>query len=82
MRDGMHPLQEGLEPDSPDKRSTFAKINLKAAMNEDHEFVTAMLAIVSASVMLVAGQLYIENTSLQLRLPSAAQVASGEAGPP
>jgi len=51
-------------------------------MNEDHQLATAMLAIAFAAVMLVAGQLYIENTSMQLRPTSAAQVASGEAGLP
>jgi hypothetical protein len=51
-------------------------------MNEDREFVMAMTATAFAAVILVAGLLYMENTSMQLRPTSAAQVASGEAGLP
>jgi hypothetical protein len=38
-------------------------------MNEVHQLATAMLAIAFAAVMLVAGQLFIENRSA--RLPAA-----------
>ena len=50
-------------------------------MNEAHELVSAMLAIAFAAVMLVIGQLYIENRSMQApTTSSAAQVALREAG--
>jgi hypothetical protein len=45
-------------------------------MNDAHELVSAMLAIVFAAVTLVAGQLYIENTSTKLPIVPAAQMAS------
>ena len=45
-------------------------------MNEVDELVTAMLAIVLAAVMLVAGGLYIENTPKQRPAIPAAQMAS------
>jgi hypothetical protein len=52
-------------------------------MNEDREFVMVMLATAFAAVMLVAGLLYIEKTSMQLRPALAAHVAFwGEAGLP
>jgi hypothetical protein len=45
-------------------------------MNEVDELVTAMLAIVFAAVMLVAGGLYIESTPKQRPAIPAAQMAS------
>jgi hypothetical protein len=51
-------------------------------MNEDSEFVMAMLAIAFAATVLVAGLLYIQKTSMQLPPALAAQVTSGEAGLP
>ena len=44
-------------------------------MNEFHQLATAMLTIAFAAVMLVAGQLYIENMSARLQAgPMAASV--------
>jgi hypothetical protein len=51
-------------------------------MNEDSEFVTAMLVIAFAAAMLVAGLLYMQKTSMQLPLALAAQATSGETGLP
>jgi hypothetical protein len=49
----------------------------RAHMNEFHQLATAMLAIAFAAVMLVAGQLYIENKSARLSAaPTVAMAAS------
>ena len=45
-------------------------------MNEVPQLATAMLAIAFAAVMLVAGQLYIENKSARLTAVPAALTAS------
>jgi hypothetical protein len=45
-------------------------------MNEVHQLATAMLAIAFAAVMLVAGQLFIENRSARLPAAPAALIAS------
>ena len=45
-------------------------------MNEVPQLATAMLAIAFAAVMLVAGQLYIENKSATLTAVPAALIAS------
>jgi hypothetical protein len=45
-------------------------------MNEIHQLATAMLAIVFAAVMLVAGQLFIEKRSARLPAAPAALIAS------
>ena len=45
-------------------------------MNEVPQLATAMLAIAFAAVMLVAGQLYIENRSARLPAVPAALMAS------
>ena len=45
-------------------------------MNEVPQLATAMLAIAFAAVMLVAGQLYIENKSATLAAVPAALIAS------
>jgi len=39
----------------------------RAQMNEFYQLATAMLAIAFAAVMLVAGQLFIENKSARLQ---------------
>jgi hypothetical protein len=45
-------------------------------MNEIHQLATAMLAIVFAAVMLVAGQLFIENRSARLLAAPTALMGS------
>jgi hypothetical protein len=45
-------------------------------MNDVQELVSAMLAIVLAAVMLVVGQLYLENGSTHLPMSQTAQMAS------
>jgi hypothetical protein len=45
-------------------------------MNEVPQLATAMLAIAFAAVMLVGGQLYIENRSVRLPAVPAALMAS------
>jgi hypothetical protein len=45
-------------------------------MNEVHQLATALLAIAFAGVMLVAGQLFIENGSARLPAAPAALMAS------
>jgi hypothetical protein len=45
-------------------------------MNEVDELVTAMLAILLAAVLLVAGGLYVENSPPQVLTVPAAQMAS------
>ena len=45
-------------------------------MNEVPQLATAMLAIAFAAVMLVAGQLFIENRSARLPTAAAALMAS------
>jgi hypothetical protein len=45
-------------------------------MNEVPQLAGAMLAVAFAAVMLVAGQLYIENTSMRLTAVPAALTAS------
>ena len=45
-------------------------------MNEVSQLASAMLAIAFAAVMLVAGQLYIENASARLPAGPAALMAS------
>jgi hypothetical protein len=45
-------------------------------MNEIHQLATAMLAIVFAAVMLVAGRLFIEKRSARLPAAPAALTAS------
>ena len=45
-------------------------------MNEVSQLASAMLAIAFAAVMLVAGQLYIENKSARLTAVPAAQTVS------
>ena len=45
-------------------------------MNELHQLATAMLAIAFAAVMLVAGQLFIENRSARLPAAPTALMAS------
>jgi hypothetical protein len=48
----------------------------KAPMNEVDDLFIAMLAIVFAAVMLVAGGFYIENSPPQASAVPAAQIAS------
>jgi hypothetical protein len=45
-------------------------------MNEFHQLATALLAIAFAAVMLVAGQLFIENRSARLPAAPTAPLAS------
>jgi hypothetical protein len=52
-----------------------SKMKVKV-MNEVPQLAGAMLAIAFAAVMLVAGQLYIENRSARLTAVPAAQTAS------
>jgi hypothetical protein len=49
---------------------------IAAVMNEVPQLASAMLAIAFAAVMLVAGQLYIENRSARLTAVPAALTAS------
>jgi hypothetical protein len=67
-----------VRPRTPELRAVFylcaRKSQLK--MNEVPEFVSAMLAIVFAAVMLVAEQLYIENSSARLPFVTASLMAS------
>jgi hypothetical protein len=51
-------------------------------MNEESEFVMAMLALAFAAAMLVAGLLYMQKTSMQLPPALAAHETSGETGLP
>jgi hypothetical protein len=51
-------------------------------MNEVHQLATAMLAIAFAAVMLVAGQLFIENRSARLPAAPAVLMASEPWGIP
>jgi hypothetical protein len=45
-------------------------------MNEVHQLATVMLAIAFAAVMLVAGQLFIENRAPRLSVAPTALIAS------
>jgi hypothetical protein len=49
-------------------------------MNEVHQLATVMLAIAFAAVMLVAGQLFIENRAPRLSVAPTALIASVPGG--
>jgi hypothetical protein len=65
-------------PRTPELRavSCFCARKSQLKMNEAPELVSAMLAIAFAAVMLVAGQLYIENRSARPPAVTAALMAS------
>ena len=64
------------ELNTPDRRSGDWYCGNRRTMNEVHQLATAMLAIAFAAVMLVAGQLFIENRSARLPAAPAALMAS------
>jgi hypothetical protein len=60
----------------PEGRLLFVRAEAQSKMNEVPQLAAAMLAIAFAAVMLVAGQLFIENRSATLPTASTALMAS------